>query len=280
MTRNFSINENHRLHNTMKTNKRIAAFAASLTILAIGQAHAHIGYGGRDFGTYTGGDIYQTKPSITITNISSDFGWAAATDANFGDSHRTRAFRFNLASPGTVVLTVQGGVGLLPGVSIYGGLGHLAPEKGSHDSAVLSQSYLAGLPGPIKVGAMNALDDWAIGNDPTYNTPLDPLSGVLYAASLKYFDYFGNVADGTSANFGSAAGINGDGVADGYVTGTFVLPAGAYSLFVGGANLASESPGPTWSSYSATVSLTVIPESSTSLLLGIVGLGLALRRRR
>jgi PEP-CTERM motif len=264
----------------MKTNNTIAAFAASLTILAIGQAHAHIGYGGRDFGTYTGGETYQTKPSITIANISSDFGWAAATDANFGDTHRTRAFRFNLASPGTVILTIQGGVGFLPGVSVYGGLGHLAPDQGSHDSAVLSQAYLAGLTGPAKVGSMNALDDWAIGNDPTYNISGNPLSGVLHAASLKYFDYFGNVADGTSANYGSAAGINGDGVADGYATGSFDLPAGDYSFFVGGANLASESPGPTWTSYGATVSVTVIPEPSGVVLLGISALAFAARRRR
>ena len=217
---------------------------------------------------------------VSVSNISSDFGWAAATDANFGDSHRTRAFRFNLASPGTVILTIQGGVGFLPGVSIYGGLGHLAPFQGSHDSAALSQSYLAGLPGPTKVGALNALDDWAIGNDPSYVVETDPLSGVVYEASLRYFDYLGNVADGTSANFGSAAGINGDGVADGYVTGSFDLPAGDYSFFVGGANLASESPGPAWTNYGATVSLTVVPEPSTSVIVGLAGFGLILRRRR
>lgn len=266
-------------NHTMKTNKTIAALAASLTILAIGQAHAHIGYSGRDFGVYAGGENYQTG-TISVTNISSDFGWAAATDANFGDSHRTRAFRFNLASPGTVILSIQGGVGFLPGVSVYGGLGHLAPEQGSHDSALLSQSYLADLPGPTKVGSMNALDDWAIGNDPTYNIPLDPLSGVLYPASLKSFDYFGNVADGTSANYGSAAGINGDGVADGFVTGSFALPAGDYSFFVGGANLASESPGPTWAPFGATVSVTVIPEPSGSMLVVLSGMGLVMRRRR
>jgi hypothetical protein len=266
-------------NNTMKTNKAITAFAASLTILAIEQAHAHIGYGGRDFGVYTGGGNYQTG-TISVTNISSDFGWAAATDANYGDTHRTRAFRFNLASPGTVVLTVQGGAGLLPGVSLYSGLAHLSPNAAAHDSAVLSVSYLSGLPGPTKVGALNALDDWAIGNDPVYNTPNDPLSGVAIAASLRYFDYIGHVADGTSANYGFAAGINGDGVADGFVTGSFDLPAGDYSFFVGGANLASESPGPTWAPFGATVSVTAIPEPSGALLIGMAGLGLVLRRRR
>lgn len=277
MTRNSPPKMKNKNNNIMKSNKMIAAYAASLTILAIGQARAHIGYGGRDFGVYAGGENYQTG-TISVTNISSDFGWAAATDANFGDSHRTRAFRFNLASPGTVILTIQGGVGFLPGVSLYGGLGHLAPEQGSHDSAALSQSYLAGLPGPTKVGAMNALDDWAIGNDPTYNISGDPVSGVLYAASLKYFDYIGHVADGTSANFGFASGINGDGTADGYVTASFDLVAGDYSFFVGGANLASE--GLPYTNYGATVSLTVIPEPSSSLFVGLAGLGFVLRRRR
>jgi hypothetical protein len=265
--------------NEMNTMKTTITTAAAFAVLAIGQAHAHIGYGGRDFGVYAGGGNYQTG-MISVSNISSDFGWAAATDANFGDSHRTRAFRFNLASPGTVILTVQGGVGFLPGVSLYGGLGHLAPFQGSHDSAVLSQAYLAGLPGPVKVGAFNALDDWAIGNDPTYAVPGDPLSGVVHEASLRYFDYVGHVADGTSANYGLVPGINGDGIADGYVTASFDLAAGDYSFFVGGANLASESPGPTWAAYGATVSLTAIPEPSGGLLIGMAGLGLVLRRRR
>lgn len=261
----------------MKTYRSIAV----CLILAFNQkVRAHIGYNGRDFGVYTGGDTYQTKSAITVSNISSDFGWAAATDANFGDSHRTRAFRFNLASPGVVILSVQGGVGLLPGVSLYGGLAHLSPFQGSHDAAALSQQYLAGTPGPIKVGSLNALGSWAIGNDPTYAIQTDPLSEVIYQASMRYFDYIGNVADGTSANFGATAGIHGDGVADGFVTGTFHLPAGDYSFFVGGANLASESPGPTWNSYGATVSVTVIPEPSAMLLMGISGLALALRRRR
>lgn len=264
----------------MKTKYKIVASMAIFTFFNAAQAFAHISYTGRDFGSYTGGDVFETKAPISISNISSDFGWAAATDANFGDSHRTRAFRFNLVSPGTMMLTVQGGVGLLPGVSLYSGLAHLSPNAAAHDSASLSQSYLSGLAGPTKVGAFYALDDWAIGNDPVYNTPNDPLSGVAIDASLRYFDYIGNIADGTSANFGSAAGINGDGIADGYISTTFSLAAGDYSFFLGGANLASETPGPTWSPYSATVSLAAIPEPSGSLLMGVAGLRLALRRRR
>lgn len=264
----------------MRRHKATMAFTAAFGILSSAQAFAHIGYTGRNFGSYNGADFYQTMPDISITNVSSDFGWAAATDANFGDTHRTRAFRFNLANPGTIMLTVQGGAGLLPGVSLYSGLAHLAPNAAAHDSAVLSQSYLSGLPGPTKVGSLNALGNWAIGNDPVYNTPNDPLSGVAIAASLRYFDYIGNIADGSSANFGTAVGINGDGTADGYISTTFNLAAGDYSFFLGGANLASESAGTTWTTYSATVSLTVIPEPSSSLMLGLAGLGLVFRRRR
>jgi hypothetical protein len=263
----------------MKRNKWSPALAALLVILTGEYAFAHIGYSGRDYGIYIGGQSYQTG-SIAITNISSNFGWAAATDANFGDSHRTRAFRFNLTNPATVILTIQGGTGLLPGVSLYGGLGHLSPIQGSHDSAQSSQNYLKDLLGPTKVGALNALDDWAIGNDPSYVVQTDPLSGVVHEASLRYFDYIGNVADGTSANFGVAPGIVGDGLADGFVTGTFDLAAGDYSFFVGGADLAAESPGPTWTSYGATVSLTVIPELSGVALLGLAGASFTLRRRR
>jgi hypothetical protein len=265
-------------NNTMKTNKTTAAFVASLAILAAGQASAHITYSSRDFGTFAGGRNYQSV-SISSNNISSDFGWAAATDDNFGDSHRTRAYRFNLASPGTVTLTVQSVTsGFLPGFTIYSGLSHLAPNAPAHDAALASLNYLGTLPGPTKVGALFALGDWAIGNDPVYNTPNDPLSGIAVAASLRYFGYLGNAADGTTANYGFAAGINGDGVADGFVTGSFDLAAGDYSIFVGGANLAGE--GPVYSNQAANLTLTVIPEPSGSLLLGLAGTGLALRRRR
>lgn len=253
---------------------------ACIALLASGNASAHITYTGRDFGVIQGGNVGQSVP-LTVTNISSDFGWAAATDADFGDSHRTRAFRFNLANAGIVTLAVQATtVGFLPGFSIYTGLSHLAPNANAHDGAQVSLDYLATLGGPIKKGALVALDDWAIGNNPIYNTPGDPLSGISVAASLRLFDYIGNAADGTSANYGFAAGINGDGVADGFVTGTFNLAAGDYSIFLGGANLASENPGPTYPAHGANLTLSVIPEPSSTLLVALSGLGLALRRRR
>jgi hypothetical protein len=105
---------------------------------------------------------------------------------------------------------------------------------------------------------------------------------VLQAARLASFTYIGHAADGTSANFGNAAGIVGDGTADGFVTATFSgLVAGDYSLFVGGANYALQTTESTTTTYGANVTVGLVPEPSTGFLLlgGAALLGL-LRRRR
>lgn len=254
---------------------------ASLVFISGGAASAHITYTGRDFGTFQGGTIAQSS-QITVANISSDFGWAASTDANYGDSHRTRAFRFQLASAGIVTLSVQSNTtGFLPGFSIFSGLAHVSPDLADHDATQLSNDYLATLSGPAKVGALFGLGDWAIGNDPVYNTPDDESSGIAVPASLSHFSYIGNAADGTTANYGFAPGINGDGTADGFITASFLLPAGDYSIFLGGANLAGEGPpDPTYTNYGATFTLAVIPEASTSLLAILAAGGWVFHRRR
>lgn len=156
----------------------------------------------------------------------------------------------------------------------------MSPEAAAHDSATLSvNSRPAGTEGSFR-----ALTDWSIGNDPTYSTAGDPTSGVLYAARLVHFTYLGHLADGTSANYGHAAGINGDGVADGSVTATFNgLAAGDYSLFVGGADYDAQlsETGPTYPTYAFTASVQTVPEPSTWALLasGGLALGAALRRK-
>ena len=269
----------------MKQHTPLSAIIGLLAIFGADLASAHISYTNRDFGILQGGGNLETKPSIAISNISSDFGWAATTDANYGDSHRTRAFRFQLANAGIVTLSVQSNTaGFLPGFSIYSGLSHLAPVALAHDSSALSLEILGELSGPLKAGALFGLGNWEIGNDPAYNIPKDPLSGITVPASRRSFSYMGNAADGTSGNYGVAAGINGDGIADGFVTGTFSLPAGDYSVFVGGANISTEGPPPaipgTYANYASTLTLSTVPEPSTCLLLGLAGLGLALLRRR
>lgn len=249
-------------------------------LLAGPAAQAHIGYGGRDFGT--------NPVSLTITNqtVSSSFGWADATDTDWGDSHRGRFFRFTLTNTASVSISVQRnnlGTGtngiFLPAFSLFQGLGHLAPEQGSHDSAALS---VASRPTNTE-GSFRSLVDWSIGNDPTYVTNGDPGSGILYAASLRNFTYIGHAADGTTNNYGDVAGINGDGVADGYVEALFEnLGPGNYSLFVGGANYAAQSveTGPTYPTYGISTTVSVVPEPSIWALLALTAGGAALLRLR
>lgn len=254
---------------------------ALLACLA-GTACAHLTYTGRDLGTFSPGN--EVASSLKSGSISSTFGWAYSTDDDLGDSHRNRAFRFTLLTPGVVTLAVQStgsGNPLLPAFSIYSGLSQLSPEQPGHDASVLSLTYLATLGGTQpKQGAFNALGDWSLGNDPTYNTANDPGSGILYDARLANFIYMGNAADGTSANYGGASGINGDGNADGYVTGSFNLAAGDYTLMVGGADYLVTPPAGPYTSYGVNVTLSVVPEPSAAVLTSLAGMILVMRRRR
>ncbi len=269
----------------MKKFSPTASFLAALAALkGASVASAHLSYSGRDFGVLAEG-----APASVIANqtVSSAFGWADATDSDQGDSHRGRFYRFTLAAPATVVVAAQrnllgtGAPGtFLPAISLFAGLGQLSPEQAGHDGAALSVSSR---PGGTE-GSAQALADWSIGNDPTYNIPGDPTSGVLHPARLAFFTYLGNAADGDPANYGAASGIFGDGAADGFVSGTFLdLPAGDYSIFVGGANYAAQSAetGPAFPTYGVTVSVQAIPEPAAFAFgTGAAALGLGLLRRR
>jgi hypothetical protein len=259
----------------------LAAFFVAFTPSQ--NALAHISYTNRNFGTLV---IGTPASSINNQTVSSAFGWADATDSDWGDSHRGRFFRFTLSTTASVMITVQrntGGNGtigtFLPAISVYSGLAQRANNEGVQQGATFRTEALAHDGSALSIsargsaeGSLQTLANFSIGNDPTYEVAGDSTSGVLIPARLASFTYIGHAADGTSDNFGNVPGINGDGNADGFVTATLNdLAAGDYSLFVGGANYAAQltETGPTYPTYGVDVSVQAVPEPSTWALIAL-----------
>jgi hypothetical protein len=264
----------------MLSKSHIHGFLAAALCAAATPLSAHISYTGRDFGVFTPGG--STSPvTISKNSISSNYGWADGTDADFGDSHKLLPFRFTLLSTGLITLQVQGTSfrsGILniaamanPGFSIFKGIAHLPPLAEDHDTSGISSSYMDDTYGAGKwEGCFNALGDWKMGSD----------DGSQYS-DLSSFIYAGNAADGTSANYGTGATviprangttqtndlIRGDGLADGSVTGIFALDAGDYTILVGGATYGGTSTSSF--GFNTTLSVALIPEPSTYALFGI-----------
>lgn len=247
----------------IKNTIKYAIVIAGMTAV---QAMAHIGYGGRDFGSFTGA----TAESLTITQqaVTGGHGWIDGTDADWGDSHRLRAYRFHLDNEADVTITFQdlayttssgasvfGGIN--PGFSLYSGLAHLAPLGADYDSNAGSIALRdADSGGAFTEGAFRALNTWRITNDAN-----DPAT---------VFTHVGSAYDG-SVDYGTGVIAGGDGVADNFVSQTFHLAPGDYSIFVGGTDY-TDQVGP-WSSYGVEGMVSVVPEPEFYAML-LVGLGL------
>ena len=256
--------------------------AAAFGVIAASPALAHISYSGRDFGSFSG----LSAASVTIANqaVTGNYGWADGTDANWGDSHAVRAFRFHLDNTAIVTIGVMANAsatatsigGLLPAFSVYQGLAHVGAAQGSggadFDTSLASNAYKATLPGggAALEGLFKAVDNWKIGNNDL-------------SIPLSMFTFKGYAADGTQINLGGVnPAVGGDGVKDGKVSGSFLLGAGDYSLFIGGADYASEG-APSHGAYgmSATLSVAAVPEPQTvALMLAGLGALVVLQRRR
>ena len=261
----------------MKSTKAKAAFleAAKLTgklmtlagcFLAVNSAQAHISYSGRDFGSYSG----LTNGTLTITNqaVTGNYGWADAADGVLGDSHRGRAFRFHLDNPAYVSVIVAANPnattnslgGFTPAFSIYSGLAAIAPFPASqttnppsadHDFSAASVAWRiwwvqqnlnpAATDETATDGSWNALGDWKIGGD-------GDLPGDF--SQLSTFIYKGSAASTTRG---------------GSVTGSLALPAGDYTIFVGGNNIANKTSDTALSPHGISVTLSVSPTPAVSI---------------
>jgi len=253
----------------MKNKLKVAVFLAGLVSLP---AMAHVSYNGRDLGTFSG----LSAASSTISNQTTfNFGWADAADADWGDSHKGKWYKFTLENAAIVTLSASANAsasaiaigGLLPGFSLYQGL---APAA-AYDTSTVSSAYRATLGFPTE-GSLNAKGSFEIGND---------------GGMINKLTFVGYAVDGTIANYslGYQSGIIGDGVADGTVSRTFALGAGSYSLWVGGADYAGQfNPlAETMNKFgvSASIAVAAVPEPETYAMLlaglGVIG-GIARRR--
>ena len=83
----------------MKKTLRYALFIAGMISLP---AFAHVGYTGRNFGAF---DNTYAISSISNQAVTGNYGWIDGTDADYGDAHKTLAYRFTLLSPTDVTLS-------------------------------------------------------------------------------------------------------------------------------------------------------------------------------
>ena len=251
--------------------RRGATFAGGIItgafFLAVNDTQAHLTYSGRDFGAFSG----LTNGTATITNqaVTGNYGWADAADGVLGDSHRARAFRFHLDNPAYVKVTVSANPrattnslgGFTPAFTVYSGLAAVAPFPASqttnaaaadHDGSEASVAWRiswvkqnldpnATTDAPTD-GCWNSLGDFKIGGD-------GDLPGDF--AQLTTLTYKGSAASTASG---------------GTVTGSFMLPAGDYSILVGGNDLANKTADTALSPHGIAATLSVSPTPFVSLV--------------
>ncbi len=259
------------------------AVAVAVAVASL-PAFAHIGYGGRDFGTVTTGTW-----TIANKNVTSNAGWANAADNSavdtlvWGDTHKSAAFTFVLTGTSNVTFSVLAntayntGAGntasLLPGFSIYQGKAAVAPfaptqtalpSSADHDFSAASANWLLGtnpgnanLPFQAYAGVWNAKGDFKVGGDGDLPGDYSQLSSFSYKGSAFA------TGNATSAS------------------GSFLLGAGTYSVFVGGNDFSTYGNNNKFG-FNATLSVAAVPEpeSYAMMLAGLGLMGFVARRRK
>lgn len=270
-TKEFSALRTKQQNKTMKTKlsfrgtAKLAGGLATLAacFLASNVAQAHLTYGGRDFGSYSG--LTNGPTAITNQTVTGNYGWADAADGILGDSHRGRAFRFHLDNAALVSLTVSADpttnlLVLTPAFSIYSGLGAVAPlpptqttnaASADHDGSAAGEAWRtwwvqqnlnpAATDSSPTDGSWNALGDWKIGGDGDVPGNFAQLSSFIYKGSA-------------AATVGATN-----------VSGSFLLPAGDYTIFIGGNDLANKTSGTALTAHGLAATLSVAPTPALSI---------------
>jgi hypothetical protein len=279
-------------------------------VAAAGGATAHTSYSGRDYmtdGSFDGVGTYtQSGQSVT-----SNFGWADGTDADYGDTHRLRAHRFTLTGTSNVTIGVtrQAGVSftphgstipivadddLIPAFSLYSGVFFTGPEfspsyhDGSdhpdfianHPGYPTSSSYYKGKEGPAE-GAFLALDDVWFGNS------LDQADQPGEVWQSNSIAYLGHAVDGAGVdnNGDGLIDVLGDGLADGAAFASYLLGAGSYTVWLGGVCYECQDNDPNGildgRGYTTSLQVQPVPVPAALWLFGsgVASLGLMARRR-
>jgi hypothetical protein len=301
----------------MKLSFSFVPAVAAVLMVSLYSVSAHLSVSG-DRTLNGGAPIDNLTVSNTNRTVSSSFGWADGTDANWGDSHRLTAFKFTIGSTQDVSITVQrrnaaGQTGLvdtlLPAFSLFNLSGTFVAS--THDSGPATVAYLTGTFGsgataeaftdnnsntlwdptePFTDGNANLVWDGAGLGGSGKEGAFRALTGwriykdAVGPTDFMDFNYLGHGADGT---YGSESGINGDGSADGSVSATFNdLVAGDYYFLVGGADYAAQNTDPilsgstrTFKTYGIAVTVSAVPEPTAAMLFALVAGGWALARR-
>jgi hypothetical protein len=248
--------------------KAAGGFLTLAAVLTAGNiANAHLTYSGRDFGAFSG--LTNGVKAITNQTCTGNYGWADAADGVLGDSHKGRAFRFHLDNAALVTLTVAANPNattnslgnFTPAFSIYAGLAALAPYaagwtnlpvSADHDFSPSSATWRAwweqqniggdGTTNSLATdGSWNALGDWKIGGD-------GDLPGDF--AQLSSLTYKGSAAATTSG---------------GSVTGSSVLPAGDYTVMIGGNDIANKNAETANSGFGTALTLAITPKPALGI---------------
>lgn len=292
-----------KLREAMKSHFRKAPACSILgfSILLMGNpesAVAHVSFS--NAGTFDGTNSLAYSNQLTGYKAH---GWVDGTDADLGDSHQigglsARWYRFTLNQPGLVDLSViQNTAGLDPAFTLYSGAFNLS----AHDDTVTdprnpvdpntflpiqsaidadpSGQYLkhSGYRDTVNntyEGQFDAFGSWSMANDATQHATVhyvNAVSGTSDSDPIRGLTWGGN------GNHDTAIGT-GESLLQYY------LPAGTYSVAIGGERCNDGTAACTGGAYSATFSLNVqpVPLPAAFWLMGsaLGSLGLMARRRK